>query len=165
MLSTNPAIQKGKFVSEETKRKKSEIAKKLYIAGKILRSPPMLGKHFSEESKKKMREKRLKQVIPFKDTTIEKLIQGKLEELEVPFEKHKSILGQPDIFISPNICIFADGCYWHKCEKCGFGNGKERDKMVTENLQKQGFVVLRFWEHDIKSDLDSCMNKITEMIK
>lgn len=58
-------------------------------------------------------------------------------------------IGQPDIFIEPNICLFIDGCYWHKCPTCGFGNGRERDMFVTGELQKQGYVVIRLWEHEV----------------
>ena len=117
----------------------------------------------TEETKQKIRAARLKQVLPFKDTSIELKIQNGLKEKGITFEKHKYLRGQPDLFIAPNICIFADGCYWHKCESCGFGNGKERDKEVTDALRKQGFIVLRFWEHDINDNLDFCINKILEL--
>lgn len=103
---------------------------------------------------------RLKKIFPKKDTSIEITLQHKLVQLGINFEKHKPIVGQPDLFIAPNICIFADGCYWHKCEKCGFGIGREHDKLVTSELEKQGYEVLRFWEHDINNNLDSCVNEI-----
>jgi len=40
----------------------------------------------------------------------------------------------------------------------------ERDKMVTDELTKQGWVVLRFWGNDIKKETDKCINKIEEKI-
>lgn len=53
--------------------------------------------------------------IPFHDTKPELIVQAALRELGVQFRTHAPITGQPDIFIEPNICIFVDGCYWHKC--------------------------------------------------
>jgi very-short-patch-repair endonuclease len=37
--------------------------------------------------------------------------------------------------------------------------------MVTSNLQKQGFIVLRFWEHDINNNLDFCISQIINILK
>lgn len=67
----------------------------------------------TEATKKLIRKNRLAQVLPLKDTSIEIKIQEALLKEGVVFEKHKNIKGQPDIFIEPNICIFADGDYWH----------------------------------------------------
>jgi DNA mismatch endonuclease (patch repair protein) len=113
-----------------------------------------LGKHWklSEEDKKKMRERRLKQIFPFKDTSIEIKLQNWLKKQGIEFETHHPILGQPDIFIKPNICIFADGCYWHKCPQCGFGELRQRDLQITQELQKQGYMVFRLWEHEINNN-------------
>ena len=68
---------------------------------------------YTEETLQKIRDARAKQVLPVKDTKPEKDLQEILNEKGIEFEKHKSILGQPDIFIEPNTCIFVDGDYWH----------------------------------------------------
>lgn len=87
-------------------------------------------------------------VFPRKDTSIEIKMQRFLSSIGIPFETHKSILGQPDIFIEPNICIFADGDYWHQ-----YPNGRARDRWVNKELEKQGYSVIRIWEHDINAVL------------
>ena len=74
------------------------------------------------------------------------------------FISHKTIIGQPDIFIEPNICIFADGNYWHN-----YPNGNERDKQITNKLQTQGYKVLRFWENEINENINNCISKIKEL--
>lgn len=142
----------GRRHSKETKRNIS-----LTLKGK---NNPRFGKKVSEEQKQKIREARLHQVIPFKDTSIEVTLQNKLKELNIPFTKHKPITGQPDIFIEPNICIFADGDYWHK-----YPNGTKRDGVVTQKLTNDGYKVLRFWEHDINKNIDSCIQTIISAVE
>jgi len=38
--------------------------------------------------------------------------------------------------------------------------GKKRDKIVNKVLKKNGYTVLRFWEHQIKDNINDCMKKI-----
>lgn len=132
------------------------------------------------EVREKLRIARLNQILPTKDTSIEILLQNKLKEHGIPFSIHKKILNltQPDIFIEPNICIFADGCFWHSCEKCFDKNyfnkpsplfnkirlRKVSDILITQKLINEGYIVLRFWEHEINNDLDNCINKIKDVL-
>ena len=71
--------------------------------------------HLSEKSIEKLREARLKRVLPLQRTSIELKIEELLIEERIPFEAQKRILSitQPDFFLKPNICIYADGDYWH----------------------------------------------------
>lgn len=41
----------------------------------------------------------------------------------------------------------------------------KRDKKVNEKLAKQGWLVLRFWDFQIKNDLDSCIATVKEKIE
>ena len=102
-----------------------------------------------------MRNSRLKQVFPVKDTKIELIIQKTLTEENIKFTTHKPILGQPDIFIEPNICIFADGEYWHNLP-----GAQEKDKKINKKLEENGFKILRFWEKDINTNIKECIQKI-----
>lgn len=86
----------------------------------------------------------------------------------------KEIIGKPDFFFpKKRIAVFVDGCYWHGCPKCGhipktrteywkekIRRNKERDAMVNKTLKKQNIKVVRFWEHEIKGSLNSCVRKI-----
>ena len=158
--------------SEEHKRKLSlgnkgkhyfkhseEAKKKISLAIKGTKRLPC-----SEEHKIKLRLARLKQVISCKDTSIELKIKTLLEENNIDFERHYPILGRPDFFIKPNICIFADGCYWHRCPECGFQESirkeKEKDKKITIELQKQGYTVIRLWEHQINKNQFNGLNQL-----
>ena len=102
---------------------------------------------------------RLRIKIPFKDTSIEVKMQNILKENNIDFEKHKAIVGQPDIFIEPNICIFCDGDYWHNLP-----GRRQKDYIVTKKLKEQGYQVLRLWEHEINKNIDKCFNIIKKRI-
>jgi len=124
---------------------------------------PCYGRRWNhtEETIEKIRQARLKQVFPIKDTSIEVALQNGLEERNIPFETHIAIPlahSQPDIFISPNICVFADGDYWHNRP-----NQIERDQQQNQDLKKLGHQVLRFWEHQINENLNRCLDEIEKI--
>jgi len=80
---------------------------------------------------------------------------GELKTKGVEFDKHVALVGQPDLFIKPNICVFCDGDYWHNLP-----GSKEKDLRVTKKLEDDGYKVLRFWEKDINSDINGCVAEI-----
>lgn len=169
----------GKHHSEET-RNKIRYA----LQGRI---SPTLGKHYSEETRikislankgrrrteetrRKIRIARLSQIFPVADTKPELKLQNGLKKYNILFETHRSILGQPDIFIEPNICIFVDGCYWHGCFQCyprgmrlDRANQRLRDNKINATLNQMGYKVFRFWEHDISNDFDKVIGIIKNM--
>ncbi len=164
---------KGKVTSDETKARlrKLRLGTKLSEEHKQAISRANKGKKNSALHNRRISKARLKQVIPVKDTTIEVALQKGLRQRGVYFTTHKALKGQPDIFIQPNICIFADGCYWHSCllkdandsEKRAYV--REKDKRVTSTLEGEGYKVLRFWEHEINESTESCVGKIEKTIK
>ena len=40
------------------------------------------------------------------------------------------------------------------------GKNRARDIYVTETLESQGWLVIRIWEHDIRADLEGCIDRI-----
>ncbi|WP_268968304.1 very short patch repair endonuclease [Tomitella gaofuii] len=68
---------------------------------------------------------------------------------------------RPDIaFTRQRLAVFIDGCFWHCCPEHGrsptintgywspkLARNVERDKLQTEALVADGWVVLRIWEH------------------
>ena len=89
-------------------------------------------------------------------------------------------IGKPDIIFSKQkIAIFIDGCQWHKCQRhyvepktnTSFwlkkidGNVK-RDKFINKILKKDGWNVIRIWEHDLKKkELNNTLRKIIKVLK
>lgn len=112
-----------------------------------------------------------------KDTSIEKILRKELYLAHYRYRKNVSNLpGHPDILLSKyRICIFCDGDFFHgydlnkiesnlKENKEYWYNkikkNQERDRKEEIKLVEMGYVVLRFWEHEIKTDIKSVMNEI-----
>lgn len=109
--------------------------------------------------------------IKSRNTSPELKLRKKLRGLEFTYQP--KIYGKPDFANrKKRILIFVDGCFWHHCKKCfvkpktnkGFWNKKIRnncirDKKVNKYLKKEGWIVLRFWEHEIKN-IENCYNII-----
>lgn len=138
---------KGEKRSDDLKKKVSNSVKKWHQENKNTDK--------YKKRNEKIKQARLKQIIPTKDTSIEIKLQEELNKLNIKYEKHKPILGQPDIFVEPNVCIFADGNYWHN-----FPKGTEKDREITKLLEGQGYKVLRFWESEINDNIELCIDSI-----
>jgi very-short-patch-repair endonuclease len=89
------------------------------------------------------------------NTKPERLMQSLLTTNNIIFKTHVALFGLPDIFISPNLCIFVDGNYWHTQPKALI-----RDSIVNDTLGKQGYIVLRLWEKDIYKKPDEVWAKV-----
>lgn len=88
----------------------------------------------------------------------------------------KGLKGKPDIVIKKyKLVVFIDGEFWHgyKWEEKKpkikanreywvrkIERNIERDKENTTHLISQGYTVLRFWEHEIRKDIESCVKQI-----
>jgi len=169
---------KGKKATPAERKKLQARSRKFYADGG---EPWNKGKTgvYPEEVLEKIRKARLKQVFPKTDSLPERILQKGLRKKGIEFEKHKPIVGQPDIFIEQNICIFADGDYWHgnptvfnpNDEITSSGGRKKvreiwaKDEKINQSLELQGYNVLRFWEHEIKENPEKCLQKIIKIIK
>jgi DNA mismatch endonuclease (patch repair protein) len=116
-----------------------------------------------------------------KATTIEVLLQKALWHKGVRYRKnYRKIPGSPDIaIVKYKIAIFCDGEFWHgkdwEQKKARLKNNREywirkiernidRDNRFTSELQAQGWYVLRFWEEEIKTDIDNCVSTVIRLI-
>ena len=107
------------------------------------------------------------QAIKGKVTKIEVMLRQKLWKKGYRYRKnYKNLPGKPDIvFLKIKIAIFCDSEFWHgynwEDKKKRLGTNKEfwikkietnmeRDKRVNEKLISDGWIVLRFWEREIK---------------
>ncbi|WP_279128008.1 very short patch repair endonuclease [Acidaminococcus fermentans] len=115
-----------------------------------------------------------------KDTTPEILLRKALWHCGLRYRKnYRQLPGSPDIAITRyRIAIFVDGDFWHAkghrehpgeqiATNKEFWQKKlkrniERDKEVNDELTDMDWVVLRFWESDIKKDLKKCVKTVCE---
>ncbi|MDP3093143.1 MAG: very short patch repair endonuclease [bacterium] len=114
-----------------------------------------------------------------KNTKIEKAVFKKLNQKKIYFQKHLSnILGTPDISSpSKKKVIFLDGDFWHGYQFTKL-EGRlpkkfwipkierniKRDKKYRQKLRKEGWKILRVWEHEIEKDLDKAVEKIIKFL-
>lgn len=87
--------------------------------------------------------------------------------------------GKPDmVFTRFKLAIFLDGCFWHKCPKCfkypssnkkfwkeKILKNEKRDKIVNKELSKEGYKILRFWQHEIKENPEKCISGVRKLLK
>ncbi|MCL4171494.1 UNVERIFIED_CONTAM: hypothetical protein GTU68_007136 [Idotea baltica] len=120
-------------------------------------------------------------------------IRGKNTKPELAFRKalyasgyryrvdYKKLIGKPDIVLNKyKTVIFIDGEYWHghnwKERKPKVKTNREfwiakiernmqRDNEVNAALDRLGYKVFRFWETEIKKELDVCLTKVIEHLQ
>ncbi len=114
-----------------------------------------------------------------RDTGPERAIAGELERAGLKWDGHRSDLpGRPDFaFDEGKVAIFVDGDFWHgwrfpqwrdklseKWERKIEGN-RLRDARNHRLLRRQGWKVVRIWEHQIERDIDNCIRRILEALR
>lgn len=119
------------------------------------------------------------QNIRSQNTKMELRVRSLLHKKGYRFRIHSDLFGKPDIvFPTKRVTIFLDSCFFHKCPyhyvqpKSNLkywlpkieGNVL-RDKKVNYVLRKQGWKVLRIWEHQIKKNFDKSIDKIIHSLK
>jgi DNA mismatch endonuclease (patch repair protein) len=120
-------------------------------------------------------------------------IKGKNTKPELAFRKaltasgiryrvnYKKLPGNPDISNKTRrFVVFIDGEFWHgynwKEKKQRIKANREfwipkiernmqRDRENNQKLERMGFKVFRFWEHEIKKDLERCLAQVMEHIE
>lgn len=82
----------------------------------------------------------------------------------VGWRRHQPVFGHPDfIFRKHQLALFIDGCFWHCCPRHSnlpannrifwrlkLASNRARDLLVTRTLKKNGWKVLRVWEHELR---------------
>ncbi len=112
-----------------------------------------------------------------KDTSIEKILRHALYQEGYRYRKNvKSLPGTPDIVLCKyKIAIFCDGDFFHgydlrKTESSLKKNknfwsekietNQKRDIDIDKKLVEMGYLVYRFWEHEIRRELNEVLAEI-----
>lgn len=112
------------------------------------------------------------------NTKIDLKMKKMLEENKIKFEMYPKMFGNPDFVLkNKKIIIFCDGDFWHgykynekkrlpkKYWREKIETNMRRDRRITRKLRREGWSVLRFWEHDIEKRTDVCINRILKKIR
>lgn len=116
-----------------------------------------------------------------KDTTPEIILRKSLWKHGIRYRLYdKSLPGKPDIVIKKyKLAIFVDGEFWHgynwEEKKNKIKANREywipkieknlaRDSENNQELEYIGYTVFRFWEKEIKNNLEICIQKIINYI-
>ena len=117
--------------------------------------------------------------IKSKNTKLENKIISDLWKKGFRFRRNvASLKGKPDIAIKKyKIVIFIDSCFWHGCpQHCRMPStnkiywekkikkNRERDKEVSNYYKKNGWHILRIWEHKLKDNYENVLVEIEEFI-
>ncbi|MDE3742275.1 very short patch repair endonuclease [Maribacter polysaccharolyticus] len=120
-------------------------------------------------------------------------IRGKNTKPELAFRKalwasgyryridSKKLIGRPDIVLNRyKTVVFIDGEFWHgyhweerkgklKSNKAFWiakiERNMQRDKEVNTELKKLGYTVFRFWDKQIKVDLEGCLQQVLDHLQ
>ena len=127
----------------------------------------MVDVHTPEQRRRNM------QAVRAKDTRPEQRLRSALRATGIRGYRanYGKVLGKPDVaFTRWKVAVFVDGCFWHGCPLCyreprsntsfwvdKLQQNRNRDITVTEGLRADGWLVLRLWEHEVKSDADGCV--------
>jgi len=94
------------------------------------------------------------------------------------YRVHCKMPGKPDVvFTRKKVIVFIDGDFWHgylwkalgKIPPEGYWQKKiagnmQRDDRQNEQYRNDGWTVIRFWEHEILSDVEYCVQKVKEQL-
>ena len=118
-------------------------------------------------------------------------IRSKNTSLEIEFRKllwknglgryriHYNLPGKPDIvYVSKKIVIFLDGDFWHgyNWKKLGkvpprkywqkkIQKNIDRAKKYNKMLKKDGWKVIRIWEHEVKRNSEKCVDNVKQIFE
>ena len=125
---------------------------------------------------------RIMSAIRGKNTGIEKILRKALTEKGVRYRLYSSeVFGHPDLCLPRlKIAIFCDSEFWHgyhfEENEAKIKTNRDywipkikaniaRDKIVNATLTGEGYTVLRYWGHEIETNLDAVVSSILETIK
>ena len=89
----------------------------------------------------------------------------------------KSLPGRPDVSFGPaKVAVFVDGAFWHG-HASAYTPGKSgvyRDQKIARNIERDriadaalvaaGWTVLRFWDFEVRHELERCVRETADAV-
>lgn len=127
------------------------------------------------------RTRNMRAIRSFRNKTTESRLVSLLtgQRLQGWRRRSRDLPGAPDfVFRYARTVLFADGCFWHGCPKCGhipktnkaywqakISRNRARDARITRKLRRLGFSVVRLRECDLKKHPSTCLRRIERALK
>lgn len=113
-----------------------------------------------------------------RDTGPEKAMEAALRETDLEFDMHaRDLPGRPDFVIrSARIAVFVDGDFWHGYRfaqwrlklsekwEAKIAATRSRDRRNSAALRRNGWTVVRLWEHEVAASPARCLRRITRLV-
>jgi DNA mismatch endonuclease (patch repair protein) len=96
------------------------------------------------------------------------------------YRLHRRLDGcRPDLlFTRARVVVFIDGCFWHGCRRCEIPMPRSnrsywlpklarniaRDRTVRRRLRRNGWNVIRIWEHEVSADATACARRVLQIL-
>ncbi len=94
------------------------------------------------------------------------------------WRRNQTVFGKPDfVFPIQHIAVFVDGCFWHGCAKhsnmpasnrpfwkAKLTGNKARDRVVNRTLRREGWRVVRIWEHELARSPKRCIERVRMLL-
>ena len=112
-----------------------------------------------------------------RDTKIEIAVRNILHSNKLMFVQHPKMYGNPDFLVGAKTLVFCDGDFWHgyqynkkrkpskKFWRDKIERNMWRDRYISRRLRRDGYSVIRLWEHDIEKRPDVCLNRIIRFMR
>lgn len=116
------------------------------------------------------------------ENSVEILLRKEIWRRGYRYRKNvKSVFGTPDVvFKAKKIAVFCDSKFWHGKEYLETGKlpatntefwknkllkNIARDRLVNKTLKKEGWIIIRLYDKDIRKSLKKCADKIERYLK
>lgn len=120
---------------------------------------------------------RLMSKIRSRDTKLELAVRRALWSNGFRYRTHYGY-GKADlVFPKAKMAIFVDSCFWHACPRhreipktnvlfwrTKLERNRERDRLVDQTLKKNGWQIVRIWEHELVEDFDRSIRRIVRLV-
>ena len=127
----------------------------------------------SEAARNRMRAAKSRDTLA--EMKVRRLLHGRGLRYRVDYVVIKKPRRKADIvFTRAKVAVFIDGCFWHGCPKHGTSakanaefwrdkieTNKARDLDTNKRLRKDGWLVIRAWEHE---DPEKVASKIASKV-
>lgn len=114
-----------------------------------------------------------------KDTRPELIVRKLAHVRGLRFRNHlKHLHGCPDlVFVRAGVLVFVDGDFWHGWRfptwssklapywKKKIENNRRRDQRNFRRLRRQGWLVVRIWEHEINRNASNCIDRVESLVR